>query len=173
MIAPTLTSHRLTLRMPVAADVEPFTGLFPADRVAAAGVAMPRPDAWRLVATALGHRTARGHGMWTVTLRDEDRPVGMVGCLRLGARPRNEIGWFLCGGATGRGIATEAARMARDWAYARFGWTTAASDIDAQNPAPIRLAERPGARPERRAPHPKGKAPTIVMRRPPARALPE
>jgi len=32
---------------------------------------------------------------------------------------------------------------------------------------------RPGARPERRAPHPKGKAPTIVMRRPPARALPE
>ncbi|MGQ0567736.1 MAG: GNAT family N-acetyltransferase [Gemmobacter sp.] len=166
MIAPTLVTPRLTLRAPQARDAEPFIGFFTGARAGSFGMWMPRPDAWRLFATAIGHWTLRGFGMWTVTRSGDDTPLGLVGCLRMDDWPENEIGWFLWDGAEGQGIATEAALAARTCAYDRFGWTTAVSYIDASNTRSVRVAERLGATPEPGAPHPNGDAPTIVMRHP-------
>jgi RimJ/RimL family protein N-acetyltransferase len=165
---PVLTTSRLILRGPSPEDTEAFVAFFSGQRAAECGMAMPRPEAWRLFATALGHWHLRGHGMWTVTRRDDPAPIGMVGCLRMDDWPEDEIGWFLWDGAEGRGYATEAARAARDCAYGRFGWRTAVSYIDAGNHRSIRVAERLGAIPEPGAPHPNGDAPTVVMRHPPA-----
>ena len=163
---PTLSTPRLTLRPPASRDAERFVGFFSSDRAAAFDMRMPRAEAWRLYATALGHWTLRGFGMWTVTRAGDDTAMGMVGCLRMDDWPENEIAWFLWDGAEGQGYATEAARTARTCAYDRFGWTTAVSYVGAGNTRSLRVAERLGAVADPGAPHPNGDAPTLVMRHP-------
>jgi RimJ/RimL family protein N-acetyltransferase len=163
---PVLTTERLVLRPPAAADVEPAIAFFTGDRAAEFGPGLSRAEAWRLFAVVIGHWTLRGHGMWTVARRDDPAPLGLVGCLRMDNWPEDEIGWFLWDGAEGQGYATEAALAARACAYDRFGWSTAVSYIDAGNTRSIRVAERMGARPDPAAPHPNGDAPTVVMRHP-------
>ena len=76
-----------------------------------------------------------------------------------------EIGWMVLPEAEGRGIAAEAARALRDWAYATQGWTTLVSHVHPENARSIRLAERLGARLDPSAPHPEDD-PCLVYRHP-------
>lgn len=89
-----------------------------------------RPEGLSLAETAYAvgrmsmHWEARGFGMWAVEERDGGELVGRIGLLYHADSPagddRVEIAWSLRQDRWGRGYATEAALLARDWAFRRL-----------------------------------------------------
>lgn len=150
---PTLTTERLTLRAPAAADVAPYAAFYRTDAARYVGGPMPDWKVWRYLAEVVGHWTFRGFGRWIVT--EGDGPaIGLVGLHHPLDWPEPEIGWMIWGGAEGRGVAHEAALAARRWAYATVGMDALVSCIDPANARSIALAERMGARRDGAFAHP-------------------
>jgi RimJ/RimL family protein N-acetyltransferase len=121
---PELRTERLWLRGWSAADLEPFARLnadplvmehFPAL------VAREQSDA--LVVRIEAHFAERGYGLWAVEVPGVAAFIGFVGLAtpRFEARftPCVEVGWRLAAEYWGRGYATEAARAALDFGFAR------------------------------------------------------
>ena len=148
---PVLETERLILRGPEAGDFEPLAA-FLADPVRSAGFGGPssRDQSWRWFATSLGHWLLRGYGFWTVVERASGQVCGICGLWYPEGWPEPELGWVLFADAEGRGIAAEAARRVRAHAYDTLGFTTLTSNIVPGNARSIALAERLGARFERR-----------------------
>lgn len=168
---PTLTTDRLIMRAPAARDLEPFVEFFTSDRAEFVGGKRTPDVAWRLFASEIGHWHITGCGMWTVTMNNDDTPLGLVGCWYPGDWPEREIGWLIWQNAEGKGIAQEAAKAARDHAYSVFGWETAVSYIDQKNTRSIALAERLGATHDPKATFPRGHN-GLVYRHPAPKARP-
>ncbi|WP_165244125.1 GNAT family N-acetyltransferase [Paludisphaera soli] len=111
---------------------------------------MNRAEAWRNMATILGHWTLRGFGIWAVEERDGGALIGRVGCWRPEGWPGLEIGWMLRRASWGRGFATEAAKASLDFAFDRLGERHAISMIHGDNQPSVRVARRLGMRLEGR-----------------------
>jgi len=111
---------------------------------------MSRSDAWRNMATILGHWTLRGFGMWAVEDREAGELVGRVGCWKPEGWPGLEVGWMLRRSSWGRGFATEAARASVDFAFDRLKERHVISMIHGENLPSIRVARRLGMRLEGR-----------------------
>ncbi len=151
-LIPTLTTERLTLRLPGAEGFEPFAAFCGSERASMVGGPADRFDAWRRLAAIIGHRPMRGHGFWTVT--HEGGPVGRFGLWFPEGWPGPEVGWLPFAQGEGRGIAREAAEAALDHAYGILGWSTAISIVRPENARSIALAMRMGARREAEFDHP-------------------
>ncbi|GGL75477.1 GNAT family N-acetyltransferase [Wenxinia marina] len=152
-----LETPRLILRRPEAKDWDAARAFFTSDRAAGIGGPLSEGAAWRAFAAEIGHWAIRGYGMWAVTLRGEDRAVGLVGPWYPVDWPETEVGWMIWDPAIeGTGIATEAAHAAIRHAYDGLGWDTVVSYIDLDNARSIRLAEKLGAvhDPAARVPNP-------------------
>jgi len=108
-------------------------------------------DAWRRMATLVGHVALRGYGVWAVEELSTRQFIGYCGPWYPHGWPEPEIAWSLRASFQGRGFATEAAVCARRYAYEVLGWRTAVSCIALQNDASIRVALRLGAKLERTA----------------------
>lgn len=108
------------------------------------GPTLNRHDAWRSMATVLGHWQLRGYGLWAVEEKASGALVGRIGCWKPEGWPELEIGWTLARAFWGRGYATEAAAASRDFAFRELGATHVISLIDRRNLASIRVAERIG-----------------------------
>ncbi len=102
---------------------------------------------------------ANGVGQFAVTF--DGRVIGRVGLLvwdqrswetssyeRAGEHAVTELGWALARAHWGHGLATEAARAVREWAYAERGVERLISLIDPSNIRSIRVADKLGAVPE-------------------------
>ena len=141
---PTLTTERLILRAPRAEDVAPFGRFYASE--AARFVGGPKDEAltWRYLAEVIGHWALRGFGRWIVERRDRPGAIGLVGLHEPLDWPETEVGWFLWDGL-GQGLASEAGRAARAYAYGTLGRTTLVSMIAPGNDASIRVAEAMGA----------------------------
>ena len=139
-----LTTERLTLRPPAPQDAEAFVAYFGTDRSKYTGGPMKPRMAWNFFCTEIGHWAIHGFGMFSVTLKGEDRAIGLVGHWYPLGWPEREVGWLLFEGE-GNGFAAEAARATVDHAFDVLGWDTAVSYIDPENVRSIRLAERLGA----------------------------
>lgn len=163
---PVLETRRLVLRAPQARDAAAYVAEHASERGRWIGGAAGAEAGWRAFATLTGHWVLRGYGMWAVTLKGEDRILGMIGCLNPEGWPEPEIGWFVFAEAEGRGIAAEAALAARDYAFNTLGWTTAVSYIHPENARSIALAERLGAARDQAAARPKPELGTLVFRHP-------
>jgi RimJ/RimL family protein N-acetyltransferase len=107
------------------------------------------------------HWDEHGFGFWALESREpgsEGRFVGFVGVAyptflpELAARP--ELGWRLAREAWGRGLASEAARAARDDAFARLRLPELISIIHPENARSRRLATRLGMAVERQVRNP-------------------
>jgi RimJ/RimL family protein N-acetyltransferase len=83
--------------------------------------------------------------MWTVTLRDDDAPLGWVYLWRESGDPEDEIGWVMTEEGEGKGYAQEAALAILPHAVALYGKGGFVSYIDEGNTASARLANRLGA----------------------------
>ncbi len=142
---PSLSTERLTLRAPGLADFEPYAAFWASDRSIYEGGPRDRAEAWREFACDLACWALRGFGVWSVEPKGGGRWLGAVGLFQPDWFPEPEIGWTLSPEAEGRGVAFEAARAARAWAYSVRGLTTMVSHIDPRNNRSIRLAERLGA----------------------------
>jgi RimJ/RimL family protein N-acetyltransferase len=142
---PTLTTERLTLRAPEAADFEGYAAFFASERSVWEDGPLDRAAAWAEFATAAGGWVLRGFGSFSLVERASGRYLGEVGLYQPSHYPEPELGWILVAEAEGRGFAAEAARAVRDWAYATLGFGPLVSYIAEGNRRSIRLAERLGA----------------------------
>lgn len=146
-----LETARLTLRRPEPKDTEPWIAMC-ADpeltrHVTPGGVPLSREDAWRALATLIGHWEIRGYGMWILEERRTGAFLGRAGLWRPEGWPGLEVGWMLVRGAWGNGYALEAARAAVEVARERKLDRRLVSVIHPENARSIRVAERLGERP--------------------------
>lgn len=144
--APRLETQRLILRGPELRDAEPMIA-FLQDPVRSEGFGgyTKRDEAWRWWALNIGHWHIHGYGYFTVEDKETGNPAGICGIWNPDGWPEPEIGWVVFDGFEGKGIAFEAATVARDWAYQSLGFTTLTSNIVPDNARSIALAERLGA----------------------------
>lgn len=153
--APALETKRLILRGPKARDADQFIAFYGSERSHMAGGPRDPREAWTNLAADFGHWAIRGFGMFTVTYKNSDTALGVVGHYYPHTRPEQEIGWVLFDpDLEGRGIAHEAARACVDYAWNTLRWKTAVSYIDPRNTRSIKLAERLGATLDADAPTP-------------------
>jgi RimJ/RimL family protein N-acetyltransferase len=144
--APVLTTLRLRLRMLEAQDFEDYAAIhtdFEATRFTAR-THLTRMDAWRHMATLVGHWHLRGFGMWGVEELATGRIAGRVGFHEPEGWPGFELGWTIGREFWGKGYATEAARAALDHAFGAMNRDHVISLIDPENVKSIAVAERIG-----------------------------
>lgn len=151
---PTLETDRLILRALNADDFPVFAAFYASDRASFVGGPVTEEASWRMMACEVGHWELRGYGRWAVCEKDSGAFVGVIGLWYPRDWPEPEIGWDLMNGHEGKGYATEAARAARDYAYATLGWTTAISLVADGNDASAAVARRLGAEPDGHFTHP-------------------
>lgn len=145
MIAPILTTARLTLRKPRMTDFAGFAAFLASDRAKNMGGPFSLPGAWAYFC----HETALwdlvGHGAFMVDLTATGAQVGSVSLSAGPLFPGTDLGWLVYDGHTGQGYATEAAAAVRDWALSTLGLPTLVSYIDPDNAVSRRVADRLGA----------------------------
>jgi RimJ/RimL family protein N-acetyltransferase len=152
MTIPQLETERLIMRGPSKDDFEPFAKMMADPDVARyiAPAPMERPDAWRALASAIGHWGMRGYGAWTVIRKSDGAYMGRVGMVHPEGWPGLEVGWTLDKPFWGKGFATEAAAAAMRYAFLTQPVDRIISNIDPENTpsqaVALRLGETKGVR---------------------------
>jgi len=145
---PRLETPRLILRGFSSSDVEPYARMM-ADPDVARFLGDGRPlegwEAWRQLATFIGHWELRGFGLWAVEERTTGRFIGRIGCFEPEGWPGFEIGYALAREAWGKGLAREGAAAALDFARRVLKRDAIISLIRPANRASIAVAEYLGA----------------------------
>lgn len=145
----TLETTRLKLRKFRDSDWEPYAVMCAEPdvmRYLGTGVTLSRDDAWRSIASILGHWQLRGYGMWALESKETGDLVGRAGFIDPPGWPGFELGWVLGKPHWGKGYATEAAREALRYAYAVLKRDRVISLIRHANTPSIRVAERLGSK---------------------------
>ncbi len=144
MIAPTLLTERLVLRMPQLADFERWAEFFASDRSVHEGGPHNRIDAWHVWAADVACWHLRGYGAFGIDDRATGAYLGEVGIYHPEGFPEPELGWFIVPEAEGNGYAAEAAQAVKAWARTSFGWDRLVSIIEPANQRSIATALRIG-----------------------------
>ena len=144
MTAPTLTTARLTLRMPVLADFEHHAAFHASPRAEWEGGVKSRKDVWRLWASDVANWSLRGYGAFSVEM--DGLFVGEVGIYQPEYFPGPELGWMVTAEAEGKGVACEAATAVLSWIRDNFDWADITSIIDPGNARSVALGLRLGGR---------------------------
>jgi RimJ/RimL family protein N-acetyltransferase len=150
MIAPTLTTDRLTLRGLSMADWEAYATMWEDPRVTAfiGGQPRPRDVAWPKFGQAAAMWTLVGYGNWAVIARADATFLGVVGLsdFKRGIAELEdypEAGWAFAAASWGRGIASESIAAVTGWADAA-GIAETRCMIDHGNIASTKVAMRCG-----------------------------
>ena len=158
---PEIETERLRLRAPYETDFDVYAAFYETERSHLRGGPLSRDEAWASFAAEIGHWALRGYGFWSIDEKETGAFCGMVGLYNPEGWPQPEVGWLVWSEHEGKGIAREAAIRARSYAYEALGWPEVASCISDGNSRSIRLAERMGARLDRRIPR-AGRPDTLV-----------
>jgi RimJ/RimL family protein N-acetyltransferase len=143
---PIITTERLILRPPAAADFENWAAFYAdVEAMRFIGGAQDRAEAWRTLCVFAGSWTIRGFGMFSLIRRDTGEWIGRVGPWLPEGWPGTEVGWGVARAHGGQGFAREAAIAAIDWAFAELGWTEVIHTIHPDNVRSIAVAEQLGA----------------------------
>ncbi len=145
---PTLNTPRLRLRGFTEADFPAYRALVTDPQVMrflGDGRPLSDIDAWRQLATILGHWVLRGFGLWAIEERATGSFIGWVGLLEPGGWPGFEVAYTIAPTAWGRGYAREAAGAALQFARKDLGRTEVISIIRPDNVASVRVATALGA----------------------------
>ncbi len=143
---PTLRTDRLVLRAFRATDLDALAAMqanVEVRRFLSGGSLLSREETWTLMERVLGQWSLRGYGLFAVEV--DGRCAGWAGILKPLDWPEPELAYSLDQPFWGRGVASEAARAARDWAFATHGFARLASFIRPGNARSIRVAEKLGA----------------------------
>ena len=147
-----IETERLLLRAWRPADFEEFARIS-ADpevmRYIGNGQPATRSQAWRAMAVFVGHWSLRSYGLWATEDRATGKFIGRIGLWHPEGWPGLEVGWLLDRAYWGRGLASEGARAALDYAFTTVGADHVISVIQPGNSRSIRVAERIGERFER------------------------
>lgn len=149
-----LETERLILRMWREEDFEAYARIHGDGEVmrflGPTGEPLSRMEAWRHLATMVGHWHLRGYGHWAVEEKSGGALVGRIGFLNPEGWPGFELGWTLGREHWGRGYATEGARRALAYAFTEMNREHVISLIQPGNRNSIRVAERMGEKLEGR-----------------------
>jgi RimJ/RimL family protein N-acetyltransferase len=143
---PTLQTERLLLREMRESDLDAFASFMADEDVVRylSGVTMTRDEAWRSIATGLGHWHLRGYGTWAVERKSDGAFMGRVGLINPEGWPGLEVGWTLGKPYWGGGYATEAALAAIRYTFLTQPVDKVISCIDPDNAASQAVAKRVG-----------------------------
>ncbi len=144
MPAPHLETDRLLLRPHRIEDFAPMAAFLASDAARFIGGPYPERHAWHAFGADVGAWDLTGFGCWGIEEKATGAFAGQVGLMKPPFFPEREIGWLLFAGFEGRGLATEAARAARGFAYGPLGWTTAVSYVHPANTRSAAVARRLG-----------------------------
>ncbi len=109
------------------------------------GRVLDRAQAWRNMASLIGHWTIRGYGYFSVETKDTGEWVGRVGPFYPEGWPAPEIGWTISPDHWGKGYATEASRAMIDYVFNTLGWSRVIHVILTGNERSIAVAEKLGS----------------------------
>lgn len=141
--ARTLTTRRLTLRMPEAADLPAYTAYCASDRSRFVRGPFTAQEAFDKFAAIIGHWTLRGFGRYV--MQHDGRAIGHVGPLAAVSDTPPELTWTLWDGTyEGQGLATEAAQAVKAHLFGDLGWTELLILAQPDNTASCRIAEKVG-----------------------------
>jgi RimJ/RimL family protein N-acetyltransferase len=145
-VIPLIESERLLFRAWREADLEPFAAIYACeDDARFIGGVHTRDDAWRRMAAYVGHWALRGYGHWVLEDKSSGAFAGWSGLWSPEGFPGREVAWTLTPERRGRGLAEEAGRRVRAFAYETLGWDSVISLIHIDNAPSIHVAERLGA----------------------------
>lgn len=143
----TLETERLRLRFMEERDLDAIAAIF-ADaetmKYIGTGVVFNRNETWRSISGVLGHWLMKGHGMWTVEMRDTNEVVGRVGFIDPEGWPGFELGWIIARPHWGKGYAIESVRAAYGYAIDTLKRDRVISLIRPGNTRSVRVAEKLG-----------------------------
>jgi RimJ/RimL family protein N-acetyltransferase len=142
---PTLHTDRLTLRAFRATDLDALADMQANSKVRRflGGNLLTRAETWSLMERILGQWALRGYGMFAVEV--EGHCAGWTGVLHPLEWLEPELAYSLDQPFWGRGIATEAVRAARAWAFTRLDVNRLASFIMPENTRSARVVQKLGA----------------------------
>ncbi len=144
-VVPVIETARLRLRGPKLADYAAYAGVFGSDRSRFMGGPFTADAAFADFCQGVAGWMLRGAGMWTMTARDADAPLGWIYLWTEMGDAEPELGWVLVPEAEGQGFASEAARAVLPHALHLYGASGFVSYIDAENDRSARLAVALGA----------------------------
>jgi len=102
-------------------------------------------DAWRLMATYIGHYHLFGYSYLAIEEKKSHRFVGSVGLWNSDPWPELELGYWILSEMEGKGYATEAANAAKEYARNILKSPSLVSYINKDNTKSIQLSKRLGA----------------------------
>lgn len=166
---PHLATDRLSLRAFRPEDFESYAAMMADPEVTrhlGDGRPLPRTEAWRQMATFIGHWVLRGFGVWAVEERSTGTFIGRIGCLEPEGWPGFEVAYTLARPAWGKGYAREGAAAALIYARETLGREEVISIVRPANTGSIRVARALGAEPVETVEF--FSAPAVLYRYPPA-----
>ena len=92
---PLIETERLFLRRPDARDQDLALRFFGTRRPRLASAPLAGGQAWRQLATFLGHWETEGHGLFAVVPAGEEVAIGLVGPWHPAGWPEPEVGWLV------------------------------------------------------------------------------
>lgn len=144
-----LETDRLILRQFCATDFEYFSNYFEdATLTKFIGGIKNKEQAWRLMATYIGHWQIKGFGKMAVVEKATNKFAGCAGLWKSDAWPELELGYWFLKEMQGKGYATEAAQRLKIFAFENLKADTLVSYIHPDNTPSQRLAERLGGQQE-------------------------
>jgi len=146
---PVIETERLVLRGPRESDFEAHAAFMSSDRSQFVGGPQDRWNSWKGLLGQYGHWALRGYGFWTISDHATEVPLGKCGFIYNDGWSEPELGWHIYASAEGKSIAFEAVSAARAHGVT-MGLDGVISYIDPANTRSLRLAERLGARFERK-----------------------
>ena len=113
-----IETDRLRFRQWKAADFDFIAGYFSdAGQTRFLGGTKNREEAWRLMASYIGHFHLRGYSYLPVEEKATGTLIGSVGLWNSEPWPELELGYWLRRDRQGMGFGTEAGRAVRDYAF--------------------------------------------------------
>lgn len=144
VLAPTLTTERLTLRPIAPGDFEPFGSFLASPRSKMMGGPYGVREGWGIFCHEVALWQLYGLGGLAVDLRTTGDCIGIVEINGGPLFPEHELGWQVYQAYEGNGYITEAAGALRDWVFAERKLSTLVSYIDPNNSRSIAVAQRLG-----------------------------
>ncbi len=151
---PVIETPRLRLRPFQEADLDALASLNANPdvmRYLGSGKTLDRADSWRQIACFLGHQQIRGYSIVAIEDRQSGDFLGRTGPWFPEGWPMLEVGWVVDPHRQRNGIATEAGRAALDWSFENLSVDRICSLVAPDNAPSARVAEKLGAKLEKRA----------------------
>jgi len=142
-----LETERLTFRQWQKSDFKAIADFFSiADNARYVGGVKTLEEAWRLMATYIGHYTLFGYSYLAIETKDSQQLIGTVGLWNSEVWPEPELGYWLLPEAQGKGYGVEAGLATKQFALEELKLNSLVSYIDEANEPSKKLALALGAK---------------------------